>query len=98
MKKEAVILQLQRLEVKLQDLLEEHREIKQQLLLSRDTNAQLKQTILQQNEELKNFQNQLKISKIVTSIAEGTPHLPELRLKINEYIKEIDKCIAHLSE
>lgn len=48
--------------------------------------------------ELNDFQNRFKISKIVTSIADEQPEHTQLKNKINEYIREIDKCIAHLSE
>jgi hypothetical protein len=61
-------------------------------------NNTLREELERQNQDLKNFQNQDKISKIVSSMAEDTQKNTELKLKINEYIKEIDKCIAHLSE
>ena len=44
------------------------------------------------------FKNQDKIAKIVSSISAGDKSTTELKLKINEYIKEIEKCIAYLSE
>ena len=50
------------------------------------------------NEELSNFKNQDKIAKIVSSISPDDKSSSELKLKLNEYIKEIDKCRAYLSE
>ena len=64
----------------------------------KEKNSLLKETVQKQEEQLKNFHNQENLSKIVTSIAEDTTQTNELKLRINEYIKEIDKCIAHLSE
>lgn len=93
-----IISKLQNLELKLNKLLEEHEGLKVELSVSKAENDGLKNIIGKQNEELKNFQNQEKITKIVSSIAEGTHSNPELKLKINEYIKEIDRCIVYLSE
>ena len=61
-------------------------------------NNELKDLLVLKDEELKNFQNQEKISTIVSSLAEDTPGASELKSKINEVILEIDKCIAQLSE
>jgi hypothetical protein len=93
-----VLLKLAELEIKLQKLVKEHNALKEELNTVRAENKELKALKDRQNEDLKNFQNQDKISKIVSSIAEDTQKSTELKLKINEYIKEIDKCIAHLSE
>lgn len=51
-----------------------------------------------QNDELKSFLNQEKISKIATSVKVEGQNTTELKSQINEYIKEIDQCIALLSE
>jgi DNA repair exonuclease SbcCD ATPase subunit len=52
----------------------------------------------EKDEELKYFKNQIKISKIVKNIPVGNKDSAELRDKIDNYINEIDKIIAHLSE
>lgn len=61
-------------------------------------NLKLKNLVQMKEEEVRNFHNQEKISKIVTSITDDTYKKTELKLKINEYIKEIDKCIAFIKE
>ena len=93
-----VLRKLEHLQTRLEKLVREHNSLKRELADSIEENRQLKALIEKQNEQIKNFQNQEKISKIVMSIAEDTHKSAELKLKINEYIKEIDKCIAHLSE
>lgn len=98
MEKESLLLKIDLLEQKLKKLLEGHKELKNELIDSREENKRLRNTIEKQNEEIKNFQNQDKISKIVASITEDAQSSYELKIKINEYIKEIDKCIAYLSE
>jgi hypothetical protein len=93
-----IISKLTDLEFKLKKLIGEHEGLKAALHASKSENEALKNIIREQNEEIKNFQNQEKITKIVSSIAEGTQNNTELKLKINEYIKEIDRCIVYLSE
>lgn len=98
MSNEEILSKLKLVEGKLQQLISEHSSLKKELKASIEENVNLRNSIERQNQDLKNFQNQDKISKIVSSIAEDTQKNTELKLKINEYIKEIDKCIAHLSE
>ncbi|WP_209330507.1 hypothetical protein [Lunatimonas salinarum] len=47
---------------------------------------------------LEDFKNQIKISKIVKNIPVENIESAELRGKIDNYIKEIDKVITYLSE
>lgn len=98
MKQQEIIPLLENLEQQLKTLLDRYEGIKSELKAALGENKFLKEELRAKNEELKNFQNQDKISKIVSSIAEDTQRATELKLKINEYIKEIDKCIAGLSE
>lgn len=98
MEKDEILAKLAVLEKGINALAEKYREVKGRLDASEKENQQLKEEIIRQNEELKYFQNQDKISRIVSSITEDSRNSSELKLKINEYIKEIDKCIAHLSE
>jgi len=96
--KRELLVKLDFLEHKIESVLEELHSVKNELIRIKGENQDLKAVIERQNQEIKNFQNQEKISKIVSSIAEDAHNPSELKLKINEYIREIDKCIAHLSE
>jgi regulator of replication initiation timing len=98
MNNEEILSKLKQVESKLHQLIKEHSSLKRELKASIEENKTLRDSLERQNQDLKNFQNQDKISKIVSSMAEDTHKNTELKLKINEYIKEIDKCIAHLSE
>jgi len=98
MNKESILSQLRILEARLDKLLAEHTALKGELYDYKKENTTLKSAIEKQKEDLLFFQNQDKISKIVSSMAEDTHKSTELKLKINEYIKEIDKCIAYLSD
>ncbi|MCU0428950.1 MAG: hypothetical protein MUF42_03180 [Cytophagaceae bacterium] len=72
----------------------ENESLKIQLEASKEANRELKE-LAQKRQE---FENQEKSTSIVESIAEDGIQRNEIKLKINEYIKEIDKCIAQLNE
>lgn len=59
---------------------------------------QLEGLLDERDEQIKNFQNQENIVKIVDAIAGNAANSTELKLKLNEYIREIDKCIAYLQD
>jgi regulator of replication initiation timing len=89
---------LGKVETQLKKLVEQHG----QLRLQRDElvakNSLLNKEIDGLKGQVANFQNQDKITKIVTNTTVEKEESTELKHKLNEYIKEIDKCIAHLSE
>lgn len=60
-------------------------------------NHSLKEEVEGLNAKLTDFQNQYKIAKIVSSTTVEKDESVELKNKLNEYIKEIDRCIAHMS-
>ena len=86
------------LKTKLTSLIQEYKLKEEELSILRKENKELHSLLGQQGEQIKSFQNQEKISKIVSSVNVEGEKTTDLKLKINEYIKEIDKCIAHLSE
>ena len=64
----------------------------------REELAQMENLVREKDEAIEHFKNQIKISKIVHNIPAGGKASAELREKINNYIKEIDKIVAYLSE
>lgn len=60
-------------------------------------NHSLKEEVEGLQAKLTDFQNQYKIAKIVSSTTVEKDESVELKNKLNEYIKEIDRCIAHMS-
>ncbi|CAN5826563.1 hypothetical protein BH24BAC1_BH24BAC1_03920 [soil metagenome] len=90
--------QLSRIETKVKALLLRYQEVKEQLGGARQEISRLQEAVRAKEEELKNFQNQDNIAKIVNNIAVDSANATELKLKINEYIREIDKCIAYLKD
>jgi hypothetical protein len=85
------------LERKLLVLLNEHKTLKEELSGLKVENQELRNNLRGRDEQLLNFRNQIKITKIVDNINPEDGSVSELKRKVDEYIREIDKCIAHLS-
>ena len=85
------------LERKLLVLLNEHKTLKEEMAGLKVENQELKSNLRGRDEQLVNFRNQIKITKIVDNINPEDGSVSELKKKVDEYIREIDKCIAHLS-
>ncbi|QSE97399.1 DUF3450 domain-containing protein [Fulvivirga lutea] len=85
------------LERKLVLLIDKYKTMKTEVELLKEQNGELKDLLKQKDAQVSSFQNQIKISKIVDEIDSGGEDATELRRKIDDYIKEIDKCILHLS-
>ncbi len=105
---------LESLEGKVRQLVISHEKLKLQLKEANQENEALKATVKQQGEEIKrmaaeaiqkkaadksnHFQNQDKITKIVALTLADKDHTSELKEKLNEYIRDIEQCIAQLSQ
>ncbi len=90
--------QLNSLDRKLNLLLAEHKRVKQELAQNQAENASLREDLKAKDEQIASFQNRIKISKIVDRIDTDGEDSTELKRKLDDYIKEIDKCIAYLSQ
>lgn len=98
MPKEEIYREIQNLERKIQLILNENAKLKQDLWQTKNENHHLKSKVESQTTNLASFQNQMKISKLVNNMAVEGGESAELKEKLDGYIKEIDKCIAHLAE
>ena len=85
------------LERKILVLVNEHKTLKEELKGLKTENQALKSAVKVRDEQIHGFHNQLKITKIVDNINPEDGSVLELKKKVDEYIREIDKCIAHLS-
>jgi chromosome segregation ATPase len=85
------------LERKILVLVTEHKNLKEELKGLKRENQELKEAVRARDEQIAGFHNQLKITKIVDSINPEDGSVSELKKKVDDYIREIDKCIAHLS-
>ena len=89
---------LDHVQQQLKQLVNKHEALKQENKALANQNTELKGQIISLRSQIADFQNQDKITKIVSNTTVEKEESTELKHKLNEYIKEIDKCIAHLSE
>jgi len=100
---------MQKLIAKTDILIEKARKLAEQNVKLRTQNTQLEQEIKElhlalDSEGRKNSElnNKIKIIKLAQNISSDTPdenqEVTELKRKINEYIREIDTCIAMLND
>ena len=97
MDQELLKTNLSGLERKILVLVNEHKNLKDELKGLKTENQELKNAVRVRDEQIASFHNQLKITKIVDSINPEDGSVSELKRKVDDYIREIDKCIAHLS-
>jgi hypothetical protein len=97
MDQELLKTNLHGLERKILVLINEHRNTKEELKAVKRENLELKEAIKTRDDQISGFHNQLKITKIVDSLGPEDGSVSELKKKVDDYIREIDKCIAHLS-
>lgn len=79
-------------------LVDAHQQLKREKENLIVQNASLKEDLAALGNQLTDFKNQDKITKIVSNTTVEKEESAELKHKLNEYIKEIDRCIAHLSQ
>lgn len=98
MKRDRLNNELQTLERKIRLLLTQYTQEKKEKEELRNKYAELKSLLDTKEQQIQDFQNKIKISTIVDSISVGESEAAEVKNKIDDYIKEIDKCINQLSK
>jgi len=86
------------LERKINLLIGERKSLRNEIEVLKNENDDLKALLNSKDQQIGSFQNKIKISKIVNEIDTEDGNASELKRQIDDYIKEIDKCIAHLSK
>lgn len=79
-------------------LLNEHKNLREEVKSLNNENQMLKQGLHNRDQQLEGFKNQIKFTKIADRIHPEDGDVTELKRKVDDYIREIDKCIAHLSQ
>lgn len=98
MSREALYKEITNLERKINLLLAEHTRLKEQIDFKDQENEKLKAKLEGHEAKISNFQNKENLSKIVGNTAMQKEDSGEMKKVLDEYISEIDKCIAHLGE
>jgi len=97
MDQELLKTNLNGLERKILVLVNEHKNLKEEVKTLKKENQEQKAALRIRDEQISGFHNQLKITRIVDSLSPEDGSVSELKKKVDDYIREIDKCIAHLS-
>jgi predicted nucleic acid-binding Zn-ribbon protein len=98
MNQKSLISEMSALERKVELLVSQQNNLRQELKQLREENGMLRSVIEEKDEQINHFQKTLKLSKIVDTAVAGQTDTTELKRTINEYIRKIDKCIAQLSQ
>ena len=85
------------IEIKLNNLLSSYKKVKSINSNLKEENANLLSEIEQKNIEINTLKDKIKIISISKSVDASMGDIRQTKLKINEYIREIDKCIAQLN-
>lgn len=85
------------IEIKLNNLLSSYKKVKSINSNLKEENANLLSDIEQKNIEISALKDKIKIISISKSVDASKGDIRQTKLKINEYIREIDKCIAQLN-
>ena len=85
------------LEKKVKELVKRYSELKRRNTAMETELAELRKTVDSQKEAIKNLEDKNKIIKLAKSLADSNPDTAAMKYKINELVREIDKCIAQMN-
>jgi len=86
------------IEIKLGKLIAKHQKIIKENLILQKENDDILASLKLKEEEVMNLQEKVKLMNISKSVDASNQEVKETKLKINEYVREIDKCIALLNK
>ena len=79
-------------------LIENYQHVKQENLILQKENNDFVASLKLKEIEISNLQEKVKLMNISKSVDVSKQGVKETKLKINEYVREIDKCIALLNK
>ena len=86
------------IEVKLGKFIAKHQQLSNEKLILTQENNDLSDELKKQEDEISTLQDKIKLMNISKSTEVSKEEVKASRLKINEYVREIDKCIALLNK
>ena len=98
MKRDRLNSELQVLERKIRLLIAQYNQEKKRSEDFEMKYLEIKALLDSKEHQIQDFQNKNNISTIVDSIAVGNNEAAEVKNRIDDYIKEIDKCISQLNK
>ena len=85
------------IEYKLRKLIDKNESLKKEQQLSLQHNTELKQLTENQHKKIIELENNINLLKIAKSLEPGKGTV-EAKVKINELVREIDRCIGLLNK
>ncbi|MDY0053683.1 MAG: hypothetical protein RBR79_03380 [Bacteroidales bacterium] len=86
------------IEHKLRILLNKKSELESKLQSLENELYETKLTIERQKEKIKHLEEQVKIYKIGESINSNNSDITEVKLKINDLVRKIDRCVGMITK
>ena len=86
------------IEVKLGKFIAKHQQLSNEKLILTQENNDLSDELKKKEDEISTLQDKIKLMNISKSVEVSKEEVKASRLKINEYVREIDKCIALLNK
>ncbi len=95
--KKNISLVLSSLQSKVEKLVIQHKKANEELKQLKDENSFLRKTMTQEKIKTKELEENYKAMKLAKTINTEDGKSTDVKLKINELVREIDKCIALLN-
>ena len=86
------------IEIKIKNLIDKYNQVKLENSNLLKNNNDLKLVLDEKNNKIVDLQNKVKLMNITKNVDRSKDEVKSTRLKINEYVREIDKCIALLNK
>ena len=86
------------IEIKLEKFVEKHNKLISEHIILKEENKVISADLKAKNDELLVLQDKINLMKISKSVDNSKEEIKSTRLKINEYVREIDQCIALLNK
>jgi len=86
------------IEVKVKKLIVKYEQLKGESKVLEQEKSQVSNELSSKNSKIDQLQEKIKLMNISKSVDVSGDDVKTTRLKINEYVREIDKCIALLNK
>ena len=86
------------LEVKIKQLISLYGKTKQEKQLAVNEREKLKKSLAEKQEIINGLEEKIKLIKMSKVVSSSNEDNKKTKQKINEYVREIDKCIALLNK
>ena len=89
---------INKIEKKIALLIEKYTSVEDEKIILERKNNELVVELEQKAKQIKNLEDRIKIMKISKSVDSSKEDVHKTKHKINEYVREIDKCLVLLSK